>query len=141
MDLKELFGDSRLSFEELMVRCAESGVEMGDLASVRAEYDGRITALKKNFALERELEKAGVKNRALMERVLDQEKITVDEDGVHGIGEQIAALKESDPYLFEPSLPKADPMPVKWGASHGRDVPDTDSMDDGEYYRTVRRMK
>jgi len=141
MDLKELFGEGRLSFEELMIRCTEAGVEMGDLGSVRAEYDGKITAMKKNFALERELDRAGVKNRALMEKVLDPEKITVDEDGVHGIAEQITALRESDPYLFEAAAPQADPLPVKWGAPHGRDVPDTDSMDDREYYRTVRKMK
>ena len=142
MDLKELFGDGRLSFEELMVKCTEAGGEVGDLGSVRSEYDGKITAMKKNFALERELDRAGVKNRTLMEKVLDQEKITVDEEGVHGIAEQITALRESDPYLFEAgSASAAAPVPVRWGASHGRDVPDTDSMDDAEYYRTVRKMK
>ncbi len=141
MDLKELFGEGRLSFEELMVRCTEAGVEMGDLGSMRAEYDGKITAMKKSYALERELDRAGVKNRTLVEKILDQEKITVEEDGVHGIAEQIAALRESDPYLFESLAAQADPVPVKWGASHGQDVPDADSMDDREYYRTVRKMK
>jgi len=140
MDLKELFGGSRLSFEELMVKCADAGVEFGDLGGLRSEYDGRILAMKKNFALERELEKAGVKNRVLMEKLLDPEKITVDEDGVHGIGEQISALRESDPYLFESAVPAAAPLAVKWGISHGSDVPDPDSMGDAEYYRVIRRM-
>ena len=43
MDLKELFGDGRLSFEELMVKLTDAGVQYGDLAAVRAEYDGKIT--------------------------------------------------------------------------------------------------
>lgn len=141
MDLKDLFGGGRLSFEELMVKCTEAGVEFGDLSAVRTEYDGKMTAMKKNFALERELERAGVKNRALMERVLDQEKITVDEDGVHGISEQLEALRESDPYLFEGKTPAQNPnSPVKWGVSHGQDVPDPDSMGDREYYKMVRKM-
>ncbi|MBQ8186622.1 MAG: phage scaffolding protein [Clostridia bacterium] len=142
MDLKELFGDGRLSFEELMVKLTDAGAEFGDLAAVRAEYDGKITDLKKNFALERELERAGVKNRALMERVLDHGKISVDEDGVHGISEQIEALRESDPYLFETAAQPQQNMasPVKWGAHHGNDVPDTDSMSDAEYYKVVKRM-
>ncbi|MBQ8333053.1 MAG: phage scaffolding protein [Clostridia bacterium] len=142
MDLKELFGDGRLSFEELMVKLTDAGAEFGDLAAVRAEYDGKITDLKKNFALERELERAGVKNRALMERVLDHGKISVDEDGVHGISEQIEALRESDPYLFETAAqPQQNTAsPVKWGAHHGNDVPDTDSMGDAEYYKVVKRM-
>jgi hypothetical protein len=142
MDLKELFGSGRLSFEELMVKCTEAGMEFGDLSGLRSEYDGKITALKKDFALERELEKAGVKNRALMEKVLDQEKITVDEDGVHGIAEQISALRESDPYLFDgPGAVSApSPAPVKWGVSHGQTVPDPDSMGDAEYYKVIRKM-
>ena len=141
MDLKELFGDGRLSFEELMVKLTEAGVQYGDLAAARAEYDGKITDLKKSFALERELERAGVKNRALMERVLDHERICVDEDGVHGIAEQIEALRESDPYLFEAAAaPVQQQAPVKWGISHGSDVPDPDAMGDADYYRLVRKI-
>ena len=141
MDLKELFGDGRLSYEELMVKLTDAGAEFGDLAAVRAEYDGKITGMKKNFALERELDRAGVKNRALMERVLDHGKISVDEDGVHGISEQIEALRESDPYLFEAAKPPQPVIsPVKWGVHHGNDVPDTDSMGDAEYYRVVKKM-
>ena len=139
MDLKELFGGNRLSFEELMVRCTEAGVEFGDLAGLRSEYDGRITAMKKDFVLERELDKAGVKNRALMEKVLDPEKITVDEDGVHGIAEQISALRASDPYLFDAPVP-APPSPVKWGVHHTENVPDPDSMGDAEYYKMIRKL-
>ena len=138
MDLKEIFGAERLSFEELMIKCADAGVQFGDLAALRSEYDGRITEMKKSFALERELDKAGVKNRALIEKVLDAEKITVDEDGVHGIAEQITALRASDPYLFDAPFPA--PAPVKWGLSHTQNAPDPDSMGDAEYYKTIRKM-
>ena len=140
MDLKEIFGSERLSFEELMVKCTEAGVEVGNLGAVRSEYAEKMTAMKKDFALERELERAGVKNRSLMERVLDQEKITVDEDGVHGIAEQLTALRESDPYLFETVVPAAGEKPVRWGMKHGQDVPDPDGMGDDEYYRIIRKL-
>ena len=74
-----------------------------------------------------------------MEKVLDPEKITVDEDGVHGIAEQITALKASDPYLFDAPAP-APPAPVKWGISHTQTVPDPDSMGDAEYYKMIRKL-
>ena len=150
-ELSEIFGDKKLSYEEFEVRAAELGLTPGDLTAQRAEFEEKLKTVRRDHALERELDKAGVRNRALVSRVLDPERITVDEDGVHGIAEQIDALRQSDPYLFTGSAPAqsgqsaqptepAAPRRILSGMSHTAEPANPDTLSDEDYYRSVKKL-
>ena len=69
--------------------------------------------------------------------------VSVDEDGVHGITEQLSALRESDPYLFEDkhqSASQAQPHTIRTGIAHRHEPLDSDSLSDADYYRQIKKM-
>lgn len=136
-DIAKLFGDGSLTYEEFSKKIAECGVELGDVAEVRRGYEDRITQMRCTNALEREMERAGVINTALVSKLIDLDKITADDDGVHGIGEQIASLRESDPYLFVPEK-KTTLRALMTGARHSTESVDHDKMSDADYYKSVK---
>lgn len=83
------------------------------------------------------LTRMGAKNPSLAAKVLDMSAITIDNDGIHGLNEQLDKLRVSDPYLFSST---ADREKTATGISHGTPFADPDSMTDAEYYRFVRRF-
>jgi len=136
-DIAEIFGEEKLSYEEFRARAGQRGIEMGDVGAIRQEYEAEISSMKIDAAVEREMEHSGVKNRALVSKLLDRELLTLDEDGIHGITEQLAALKESDPYLFDGAHPM---RPIRSGLPHSRERLNPDAMSDADYYKTVRKI-
>ena len=139
--LEELFGGGRLSLDELLIKAGEAGVEIGDVGEVRREYGGRLHEERTKSALERELERAGAKDKGIVTKVIDFSRVTSDEDGVHGLREQIDALRESSPYLFAGAEDekRAREIPVSgYAHTHGA-LPDEDRLSDAEFYR--RRFK
>ena len=142
-DLSEIFGSGKLSYDEFLIKAGEMGSEIGDIGELRQSYENELKSVKRNAALERELDRAGVKNRALITKVIDMDSVSVDEDGVHGITEQLSALRESDPYLFEDkhqSASQAQPHTIRTGIAHRHEPLDSDSLSDADYYRQIKKM-
>lgn len=66
----------------------------------QAESDRRVDALRIEMALDTAMEKAGARNSRAVMALIDREQISVKDGVVSGVGEQLEALKQSDPYLF-----------------------------------------
>ncbi len=138
-DISELFGGEALTYAEFQKKLADGGIEYGDIGEVRRVYEDRICELRCLSALERELERSGVRNTALVTKLIDMEKISADDEGVHGIGEQLDALRESDPYLFTPER-KNTLKAVLTGESHRAEQPDYDKLSDADFYKQVKSI-
>ncbi|MBR5366839.1 MAG: phage scaffolding protein [Clostridia bacterium] len=147
-DLSELFGEERLSYAELCERLSKAGLEYGDVGQLKAEFTRQMDDVRRSAALERELDRAKVKNRAIVAKILDMDRVTVGEDGAHGIAEQLDDLRRTDPYLFEQSerQPEANApqqpggMRFASGLRHTETAADPDDMSDAEYYRAVKKL-
>ena len=98
--------DSQL--EELKKNAGDSEVLKQQIETLQADnkakdeaHEKEITSLKINNAIETALMSAKAKNTKAAKALLDLEGAELLEDGtVKGLDEQIAALKESDKYLF-----------------------------------------
>ncbi len=95
---------------DLAEKLAESFSRLdGENAALKAaaeEKEKEIGALKLSFATEKALMKAGARNIKAVGSLLEREKISLDETGkLIGADEQIEAIKQSDPYLFESAEP------------------------------------
>ena len=78
----------------------------------------------------------GARNARLAAKAIDYGKLALAEEGtVTGLEEQLAALSQSDPYLF--AAPETHRQST--GTEHGKSTKDPDDMTDAEYYRW--RMK
>ena len=142
-DMSEIFGGGKLSYDECLIKAGELGLEFGDTGEMRRAYEEQIRTIRCSSALERELDRADVRNRELVSKIIDMGAVTVDDEGVHGISEQITALRESDPYLFNAKVnsPAAVSGPrMRTGFSHGGESLDPDTMSDRDYYKQIKRM-
>lgn len=74
----------------------------------KTDYEANITKLKRDGAIELALREAKAKNPKAVRALLDGDTIKVDEDGVHGLKEQLEQLQTSDAYLFD-TEPEAKP--------------------------------
>ena len=68
--------------------------------SMKEESDKQLLETKKNLLIENSLISSKAKNLKAIKGLLDIEKITVENDSIKGLDEQINALKQSDSYLF-----------------------------------------
>ncbi len=48
-----LFGNGKLSYDELLIKAGESGIEVGDVLEVKGEYGNRLHSERVKHALER----------------------------------------------------------------------------------------
>jgi len=64
------------------------------------EYEAHLKEQRYSFAIERAVGKADARNIKAVIALLDKSKISLDGENLLGFDAQIAALKESDPYLF-----------------------------------------
>lgn len=64
------------------------------------EYEKQLNGQRFAFAVERAVAKADARNVKAVVSLLDVSKISLDGDNLLGFDEQIAALKQTDPYLF-----------------------------------------
>lgn len=67
---------------------------------VKADFETKIAAQAKEFAVETAVLKANGKNPKAIKALLDMEKVKIDGDKVLGLDDQITALQKSDAYLF-----------------------------------------
>lgn len=69
--------------------------------TAKTEWEKQLLEVQRNAALDTVLAGSKVKNAKALTALLDQEKITFKDGELTGLNEQIDALKESDPYLFD----------------------------------------
>lgn len=75
--------------------------QVDKLTADLADRDQQIVGMKRSGRIREALQKANIRDAALGEKVLDLTKITEDEKGnLTGLDEQIKALQESSPFLF-----------------------------------------
>lgn len=75
----------------------------------KTDYEANIATLKRDGAIELALREAKAKNPKAVKALLNGDNITIDDDGVHGLKEQLERLQESDGYLFTDSQEGAKP--------------------------------
>ena len=92
----------------------------GDLAALEQKYQDDMTGMRLNHAVDLALSAAKARNPKVAKAALDLSKLTLDGDAVKGLDEQLAALRESDAYLFADAQPKIiGAPPVKKTAPEG----------------------
>lgn len=64
------------------------------------DHEKQLKDQRFGFAVERAVAKADARNVKAVVALLDASKISLDGENLLGFDEQVAALKESDPYLF-----------------------------------------
>ncbi len=65
------------------------------------EWQDKLEAQSKNFAISNSLRDAGAKNAKAVSALLDLDKVSFDGEGkLSGLDDQLEALKKSDSYLF-----------------------------------------
>lgn len=82
-----------------------------------AEYTAQIQKMELDGIVERTLLSSKVKNAKAVRALLDLEDAKVKDGTIKGLDNQLAKLKESDPYLFESD---SKPTGVTPGEPHGR---------------------
>lgn len=68
--------------------------------TTKEEYESKITALRKETAIELALKDEKAKNVKAVKALLDLEKVSLDGDNLIGLDEQLKTLKEKESYLF-----------------------------------------
>lgn len=67
---------------------------------IKTSSEQQIADLKKSSAIDLALTQAGAKNIKAAKSLLDGESLELTDEGLKGLDDQLAALKESDGYLF-----------------------------------------
>lgn len=105
--LKEVIAERDRQLTELKGGAGDAGDLKQQIAELQAknkataeEYEGRLQQQRLSTALERAAVKAQARNPRAVISLMDTSKLTLDGDELVGADEQIAALKQSDPYLF-----------------------------------------
>ncbi|MBE7042445.1 MAG: hypothetical protein E7399_03010 [Ruminococcaceae bacterium] len=83
------------------------GLEEEICAKILEEYQRECDKSAFSDTLQKQLEQAGAKSVKAVSALLDQEGLTFEEGEISGLSEQLTALKEAHPYLFETDLPRA----------------------------------
>ncbi|MDT2771377.1 phage scaffolding protein [Enterococcus pseudoavium] len=93
----------------------------------KTSSEQQIADLKKSSAIDLALTQAGAKNIKAAKALLDGESLELTDEGLKGLDDQLAALKESDGYLFgsnEPIPPNPEGKKATFGGnpSSGQNV-------------------
>ncbi|HGF7612723.1 TPA: phage scaffolding protein [Enterococcus faecium] len=94
---------------------------------IKTSSEQQIADLKKSSAIDLALTQAGAKNIKAAKALLDGESLELTDEGLKGLDDQLAALKESDGYLFgsnEPVPPNPEGKKATFGGnpSSGQNV-------------------
>lgn len=94
---------------------------------IKTSSEQQIADLKKSSAIDLALTQAGAKNIKAAKALLDSESLELTDEGLKGLDDQLAALKESDGYLFgsnEPVPPNPEGKKATFGGnpSSGQNV-------------------
>lgn len=99
----------------------------------KADYEANIAQLKRDGAIELALREANARNPKAVKALLDGDTIKIDDEGVHGLKEQLEQLQESDAYLFGESKPPKEPavkvvLPGNPSGSNNSQIPKLSEM-------------
>lgn len=94
---------------------------------IKTSSEQQIADLKKSSAIDLALTQAGAKNIKAAKALLDSESLELTDEGLKGLDGQLAALKESDGYLFGqseqvPPNPDGKKATFSGNASSGQNV-------------------
>ncbi|MEK4712249.1 phage scaffolding protein [Sporosarcina sp. FSL K6-5500] len=129
--------------EELKKTAGASEELKGQIATLQAandttktEYEEKIQKQSYNYALERALTEAKVKNPKAVKALLDIEAIKLDGEKLLGLDEQLKTLSESDGYLFAQD---SDGKPVFKGftPADGKAPDGKGAKDDGGFGKQI----
>lgn len=86
-----------------------------------SKYEKTLKDKELNFALENALREAKVRNTKAVRALINHDMIQINDEGkLSGIEEQIKSLKETDSYLFEPSIKGREPNLVGGSKLNGK---------------------
>lgn len=104
---KDLAAEHENQLNDLKVGLKDNDSLKAQIADLQAknkqameDYEKQLKDQRFAFAVERAVAKADARNVKAVVALLDKTKISLDGENLLGFDEQIAALKESDPYLF-----------------------------------------
>lgn len=107
-ELKTQLTDRDKQLEELSAKAkgneeltAEIERLKNENTTTAADYQAKLDKQAFDFTLDKSLTGAKVRNPKAVKALLDTEKIKLDGSKLLNLDDQLAALKESDPYLFE----------------------------------------
>lgn len=106
---------------------AEIARLQGENKTVKEQYENDLKSTKLNSALELKLIKEGAVNAKAVKALLDLDKISLDNDNLVGIDEQLSALKESDKWAF------GEQMAASTGMAQGAGAPAIDPVEAAFY--------
>lgn len=76
------------------------------------KFTAEIAAQKKSYLVNQALTEAGVRNAKAMTALLDLDSVSVKDDQLVGLSDQLNSLRESDGYMFKEEVkPESQPKP------------------------------
>ncbi|KAF0340600.1 phage scaffolding protein [Pediococcus acidilactici] len=109
------FKDSQKDNEALQDQLKEL---QGKFDEVSEQSANELAQVRKESAIDLALVKSGARNPKAVKALLDNNAIKLDDEGMHGLNDQLESLKESDGYLFEGKEPDK-PNPFAGGNPSG----------------------
>lgn len=92
----------------------------------KKDFEAKMASQKKAFLVDKAISGAGARNSKAVSALLDLDKVSLSDNGLEGLDDQLTALKESDSYLFnikdEPQ-PTKSPVSVVSGQPKGEGTP------------------
>lgn len=85
-----------------------------------------VEDVTKNFLIDKVLSNSKAKNLDVLKKQLDLEKVTLENNEIKGLDEQIKALQESDSYLFNIEDPEQNQTELNLGGDHNGSTPSND---------------
>lgn len=135
-DQKEALDKELKEANDLIADLKKSTASNDELQAKIADSEKRVTELQeqnqlqaKQSAVDLALVKNGAKNPRAVNALLDAEKIELGDGGVKGLDEQLEALKESDPYLFQSDNEEGQPSIVNEESPNGSSGNEKDPFD------------
>ena len=124
---------ARRDFNDLNAKYKDAAQSVTELETTKTARDqaqeqltklqGEQTGLKKTYAVDLALAKAGVVNTKAVKAVLDLDKVSVDDAGtLKGLSEQLDGLKKSDPWAFS-SASASTQLPLGGTQANGGGTP------------------
>ena len=106
-DYKKLISERDQQLETLKKSASDSEKLQNQITKLQDEnkksqeaYDAKILQMRKDNAVDLALTNAGVKDIKFGRAGVNLDSIKVEGDKIYGLDEQVAALRESAPYLF-----------------------------------------
>ncbi|MFU0785061.1 MAG: capsid protein [Enterococcus gilvus] len=105
----------------------------------KTDSEQQIADIKKSSAIDLALMQAGAKNIKAAKALLDGESLELAEDGLKGLDDQLAALKESDGYLFDSNDP-APPNPGNKKATFNGNASSAQNVEEDAFAKALGIM-